>query len=85
MMNPNVLPEFRDFIERAEAAYQQFYVGQLQETLERTAWGKYLAIHMDTGQYVLADTDDEVMTRFRARFPDAIPYTLRIGMPTTIA
>ena len=83
-MKPEIVPELRPFVEKAEASYERFYKGRLQETLERTAWGKYFAMHMDTGEYLLADTDEEVMTKFRARFPDAIPYTLRIGMPLMI-
>lgn len=84
-MNPNVLPEFRDFIERAEAAYQRFYVGQLQDTLERIAWGKHLAIHIDSGEHLVADTAEEAMRQFKAQFPKALPLMIRIGMPTVIA
>jgi hypothetical protein len=84
-MKPEIVPELRPLIERAEAAYQRFYEGVLRETLERTAWGKYVAIHLDTGDHILADTEDEVAARFRDRFPDAMPYTLRIGIPRLIA
>src|ERR1044071_3632912 len=72
-MKPEIVPELRPLIERAEAAYQRFYEGVLRETLERTAWGKYVAIHLDSGDHVLADTEDEVAAQFRDRFPDAMP------------
>ena len=84
-IKPEIVPELRPLIERAEAAYQRFYEGVLRETLERTAWGKYVAIHLDTGDHILADTEDEVAARFHDRFPDAMPYTLWIGIPRLIA
>ena len=84
-MKPEVLPELRPLIERGEAAYERFYVGTLKDTLERTSRGKYIAINIDSGEYLLANTDEEVMTQFRTRFGDAIAYTFRIGMPRLIA
>ena len=84
-MKPEIVPELRPLIERAEAAYQRFYEGQLREALERTEWGKYVAFHMETGAHVIADTEDGVMRRFRGQFPGAMAYTLRIGNPRLIA
>lgn len=84
-MKPEIVPELRPFVEKAEAAYERFYKDRLQETLERTAFGKYVAMHMDTGEYVLADTDEEAMHQFKARSPEAIPLMIRVGMPTLIA
>jgi len=52
-MKPEIVPGLRRLVERAEAAYQRFYEGVLRETLERTAWGKYVAIHLDTGDYMV--------------------------------
>lgn len=84
-MKPEVVPELRPLVERGEAAYQRFYVGALQETLERTSWGKSIAILIDTGEYLVGDTEEQVMEGFRARFPGAIAYTFRIGVPRLIA
>lgn len=84
-MKPEIVPELRALVERGEAAYQRFYVGQLQDTLERTSWGKYVAIDIESGAYLVADTEEEVMTQFRRLFPGAIAYTLRIGSPRLIA
>ena len=83
-MKPEIVPELRPFVEKAEAAYERFYKGRLQQTLERTAWGKYFAMHMDSGEYVLADTDEEAMRQFTAQSPGAIPLMIQIGMPTRI-
>lgn len=47
--------------------------------------GKYVAIHLDTGEYLVGDTEEEIMIEFRRRFPAAIAYTLRIGSPRLIA
>ncbi len=84
-MKLEIIPELRSLIERGERAYQRFYVGALKDMLERTSWGKYVAIHTDTGDHVVADSEEAVMAQFRARFPDAIAYTLRVGMPRLIA
>jgi hypothetical protein len=53
--------------------------------LERTAWGKYVAIHTETGAYVVADTEEDVMEQFRAQFPGVFAHTLRIGIPRLMA
>lgn len=84
-MKAEIVPELRPLVERAEAAYQRFYEGQLRENLERTAWGKYVAIHLDTGEHVIADTEEQVMTAFHHQFPGAVPYTCRIGILRLIA
>ena len=84
-MKPDIVPELRPLIERGEAAYERFYVGTLKNILERTSRGKHIAINVDTGDHLLADTEEQVMTQFRARFGDAIAYTFRIGMPRLIA
>jgi len=80
-----VIPELRPLIERGERAYQQFYVGALKDTLERTSKGKYVAINIETGEHVVADSEEDAMAQLRARFPDVIAYTLRVGMPRLIA
>lgn len=84
-MNPNILPQYRDVIERAEVAYERFYAGQRKEDLERTAWGKYVAFHIDTDDYVVADTQAEAVAQFHARFPGALACTRRIGIPRLVA
>lgn len=84
-MKPEIVPELRPLIQRGEAAYQRFYVGNLKDTLERTAWGKYVAIDIESGAYLVADTEEEVMAQFRRRLPGAVAYTLRIGSPRLIA
>ena len=68
-MKLEIVPELRLLIERAEAAYQRFYEGVLRETLERTAWGKYVAIHLDTGDHILADSEG----RGRGAVPRSLP------------
>lgn len=84
-MKREVVPELRDLVERAEAAYERFYVRQLKEELERTAWGRYVAFHIDTGDYVVADDQEEAVAQFHARFPGALACTRRIGIPRLVA
>lgn len=84
-MKPEVAPELRDLFERVETAYQRYYVRQLRDRLEQTAFGKYMAFHVDSGEYVVADSQDEVLAQFRARFPAALACTLRIGNPRLVA
>jgi len=84
-MKPNVLPEFRDIIERAEATYHRVYVGHLKEALERTAWGRYVAINIDTDEYLVAPTRREALEQFHERFPGAMAHLVRVGSLPLIA
>ena len=84
-MKLEISPELRDLVERAELAHQRFYVGELKHRLEQTSWGKYVAIHIDTGEYLVADTKEEALDEFHARFPGTLAYTVRIGVPRLVA
>lgn len=84
-MKWEISPELRELVERAELAHQRFYVGELKNRLEQTAWGKYVAIHIDTGEYLVADSQDEALAEFHARFPATLAYTVRIGVPRLVA
>ncbi len=74
-----------ELIERGEKAYWGVYQGALKEELERTAWGKFLIINVDTGEHFLADTRAEALRQFRARFPYAPSYVLRVGVLPLVA
>ena len=75
----------KELIQRGELAYQRVYEGKLKAELERTAWGKYVAINIDTGEHLVAETRREARAQFRARFPGAIAYLVRIGIPLQVA
>ncbi|HAM55482.1 MAG TPA: hypothetical protein DD417_14555 [Elusimicrobia bacterium] len=74
-----------ELIERAEETYRGVYQGALKDELERTAWGKFLIINVDTGEHLLADTRAEALRQFRARFPYAPSYVLRVGVLPVVA
>lgn len=84
-MKREILPEFQDLIERAEAAYHRVYLNQLEDTLERTHWGEYVAINLDTDEYLVAPTRREALEQFHGRFPGAMAYLVRIGVLPLIA
>jgi hypothetical protein len=58
------------------------YEERLKETLEREYMGKVVAIHPDTGDYVVADESPEAMRAMRVRQPEGLMYIRRIGPPT---
>jgi hypothetical protein len=58
------------------------YENQLKGVLERDYMGQIVAIHPDSGDYVVAVREEEAMTELRARRPDGLLFVRRIGPPT---
>jgi len=60
---------------------KEIYEQDLKRQLEETHRGKYVVINIETGQYVIADTDVEVIEKFREEFPRRQGYFVRVGVP----
>jgi hypothetical protein len=69
--------ETKSVIRRAKQLYQQ----QLQSELESQHFDRYVAIEPDSGDYFLADTFDQAVKSARAKYPDRISHTMRVGHP----
>ena len=63
-------------VSRGKAIYRQ-----LRDEVEPAHKGKILAIDVKTGNYEIDDKVAEVLSRVRAKNPDAMVYCLRIGSP----
>ena len=70
----------QELIRRGEEVYRTVYQGALKERLEKTAWGKFLILNIDTGEFLLADTRAEALRQFHAKFPHVPSYVVRIGV-----
>ncbi len=57
-----------------------FYRENLQTKLEPDQVGRGLAIHPDSGDYLVADTPTHAGHAMRARHPEGGTVTLRIGL-----
>ena len=75
----------QELIQRGERIYHTVYEGALKEQLEKTARGRFLILNVDTGEYLLAGTRADALRQFRAKFPKAPSYIVRIGLPSVIA
>ncbi len=59
------------------------YETQLKAELERQHMGGYVAIHPDSGTYVVSEREEEAARRLRALQPDGLLFLRRIGPPTS--
>lgn len=62
-------------IERAK----RFYADKLQALLEAQHHNQFVAIEPESGDYFLGPTFDEAVKMARAKHPDRISHTIRIG------
>jgi hypothetical protein len=53
-------------------------LAELQKTLLPEHASKVIGIHVDSGQYVLGTSSDEVWKEFRERWPDGLGYFIRV-------
>lgn len=67
-----------DVAQRGAALYET----QLKVDLEREHAGKLVAIHPDSGTFVVADAEDEATRLLRIRQPQGLLLVRRIGSPT---
>jgi hypothetical protein len=70
-----VSAETKSIIEHAK----QIYADQLQCKLESGNTGRFVAIEPLSGEYFLADTFDAAVKAARAKYPDRLSHTIRIG------
>jgi hypothetical protein len=61
---------------------QAIYDREVSERLAASAFGKFLALDVETGSYEIDSDELEALKRARAKHPDAVLYLLRIGHPT---
>jgi hypothetical protein len=74
-----------ELVRRGEETYKRIYEGDLRAHLEATELGKYCVLDIETGEHLIADTAEEALAQFSARFAGAFPYLVRIGMPRLVA
>jgi hypothetical protein len=67
--------ETKSVIDRAK----QIYATQLQSGLESQHTNRFVAIEPDSGDYFLGDTFDEAVKLARAKYPNRLSHTIRIG------
>lgn len=63
---------------------QAIYEESLRGLLEKDHYGEYLAIDVDTGEYILAPTRVELTRRTFEQGPGSLRFAMRIGYPAMI-
>ena len=54
---------------------------RLHEELERNHWGRYIAVNVKSGDYVIGQTLSQARRAFTERFGAAPGWCSRIGIP----
>lgn len=75
-----VSADTRSVIDRAKRIYAE----RLQTPLEADHPGRFVAIEPESGDHFLSDTLDGAVRAARARHPDRLSYTLRVGHPAAL-
>ena len=70
-----------DIVERGEQLYQQ----SIRALVEKENVGKYLAVNVETGEWVMGEDHLDTLRRARALYPNAGLYGLKVGYPATAA
>ena len=70
----------RGMAEKAKAIYEK-----IKDRLEAEHMGKAVAIDVESGDYFLGKTGLEAARQAKARYPNRIPYIMRIGRPAYIS
>ena len=70
-----VSAETKLVIDRAKHIYAE----QLQSDLESRHVDRFVAIEPESGEYFLGDSFDEAVKSARAKYPDRLSHTIRIG------
>jgi len=68
---------FADTARRGKAIYEE-----LKAALEPEQNGRAIAIHVDTGEYAIADTPSEARRQMHERRPDGMLFSRTIGVET---
>lgn len=58
---------------------KRIYAEQLQAMLEPQNLNRYVAIEPESGEYFLGDTFDDAVKAARAKHPNRLSHTIRIG------
>ena len=58
---------------------KQHYEATLREKLERTSFGRYVAIEPESGDYFIGDTFDDAVNAALDKYPDRLTHTIRVG------
>jgi hypothetical protein len=72
-----------DSIQIARRA-QAIYDTQLKTKLEDAHPDEFVAIEPDSGEFFLGKTLSEAIQTARTAHPDRIPFTIRVGHPSTV-
>lgn len=75
-----VSADTRSVIDRAKRIYAE----RLQAALEADHAGRFVAIEPESGEHFLADTLDGAVRAARARHPDRLSHTVRVGHPAAL-
>lgn len=75
-----VSTDTRTVIDRAKRIYAE----RLQATLEAEHRDRFVAIEPESGEHFLADTLDGAVRAARAKHPNRLTHTIRIGHPTAL-
>ncbi|MFQ5632891.1 MAG: hypothetical protein ACE5I1_29330 [bacterium] len=59
---------------RARAIYKP-----LREQLEKDHWGEFITINVENGDYAVAAEHEQALEIMRAKYPDILFFTIRIG------
>lgn len=70
-----VSAQTKSIIERAK----EFYAERLRGDLEAHHMDRFVAIAPESGEHFLGDTFDEAVKSARAKYPNRISHTIRIG------
>jgi hypothetical protein len=71
-----------ELLDEAMQRGAQLYETQLKAGLESNAMGQVVAIHPESGEYVVASREEEAVSELRARRPDGLLFVRRVGPPT---
>lgn len=63
---------------------RQLFESSLQKELEQTAFGRFVVIEPESGEYFLGNTFDEAVNAAIDKYPDRLTHTIRIGHTAAI-
>jgi hypothetical protein len=71
-----------ELLDEAVERGARLYEAQLRAELESSAMGQIVAIHPDSGEYVVASREEAAVSELRARCPEGLLFVRRIGPAT---
>ncbi|MDO8518202.1 MAG: hypothetical protein Q7S26_02850 [bacterium] len=58
---------------------ESLYLGKFKEELEKSFYGHYAAIDVDTGEYVVKENKLEAVEEARRKFNNRLVYIVQVG------